>query len=183
MIINSSKLIIVFVDIQEKLTYKIFDYKKIIDYVLKVIDIAKSFKIPVVLTEQYPKGLGKTILKITESLNELDLKKIEKTTFSCQASNDFRKHLKRKKRSQVLICGIETHICILQTVHDLIKSKYNVFILDEATGSRKLIDKELGIKRLKQMGSSLINFEMLLFELIRDSKNPNFKNLSKLIDK
>ena len=72
MIINSSKLIIVFVDIQEKLTYKIFDYKKIIDYVLKVIDIAKSFKIPVVLTEQYPKGLGKTILKITESLNELD---------------------------------------------------------------------------------------------------------------
>jgi len=97
MIIDPSKLIIVFVDIQEKLVHKIFDNKKIIEYVLKVIEIAKSLKIPVIVTEQYPKGLGNTILKITENLKKLDFKKVEKTTFSCQACDTFKKYLKKKK--------------------------------------------------------------------------------------
>ena len=152
MLIDSSKICLLVVDIQERLIDSIFNSKKIITYTSRAIDIFTSLGIPVIFTEQYPKGLGPTVKELNEKLFQIGAKKIIKTTFSCCGSEEFQSYIKTLKKEQILVCGIETHICVLQTVFGLIDSKYNVFILEESTGSRKKQDKELAIKRIANKG-------------------------------
>ncbi len=182
MLLDPSKCSLLIVDVQEKLFKKIFNYKSIESYIDNAIYIFSTLKLPIVYSEQYPKGLGTTVKKIKERLSSTPSTKFEKTEFSCfsekKEANKAKKFIKTK---QVVVCGIETHICVLQTVLDLKKLGYEVFVINEAIGSRKKEDKELAIKRLYQTGVYVINFEMLLFELIRDSKHKNFKELSKIL--
>ena len=105
-------------------------------------------------------------------------KKIEKTTFSAFDNEDFKNFLTQINKKQVILLGIESHICVLQTTIDLLESAKQVYIVEECIGSRKLGDANISIKRMLKSGASLINFEMIFFELIRDSKNQFFKKLS-----
>ena len=135
-----------------------------------------------VLSEQYPKGLGKTIPSIISELKSNPIETLEKTTFSCFPSNSNLNNLDNFiKTKQIILVGIETHICVLQTALDLKKSGYDVYLVKEGVGSRKKSDTELAIMRMTQANVKVINFEMMLFELIKDSNNIHFKDLSKLV--
>ena len=183
MLIDRNDSLLLLIDIQEKLIKKIFESEKIINYSKNLIELFAILKLPVIYSEQYPKGLGQTIDLIEEELKKIEAIKIEKTTFSCILNKNEREIRKLFHKNQVIICGIETHICVLQTAIDLYNKGYEVFVIDEAVGSRNEKHKNLAFDRLRKMGISLINFEMLIFELIRDSKDENFSAFLKYITK
>ena len=171
------------VDFQEKLIGKILKHNQILKVSYSIVEIFSQLNLPIIYSEQYPKGLGSTVEPLKTKLREIKADKIEKTSFSCLGSlND--KELKSKfNKKQIVICGIEAHICILQTSLDLINRGFDVFLVKESVGSRNFDDMNDGLKRMEISGVTLINFEMLLFELIRDSKSPDFKPLSRFIKK
>ena len=171
------------VDFQEKLIDKISDYKKIIAVTESVIDVFIHLKLPIIFSEQYPKGLGSTINPLKNKLEEYKSNKIEKTSFSCLGSLSENEIKNKFFKKQVMICGIEAHICVLQTALDLVEKGFEVFIVNESIGSRHVDHKNDAIQRMMQNGVSLINFEMFIFELIRDSKSKDFKSLSRFIKK
>ena len=142
--INAKECCLLLIDIQEKLIPAIFNKDEVIQNAVNSIDIAVKLNIPIILTEQYPKGLGQTL-----------------------------------KKKQVIVVGIESHICVLQTSLDLKNNDYEVFIIDGGVGSRTLKDHDLGLRRMLSAKIHLTNIEMLIFELVRDSKHELFKYFSK----
>ena len=182
MLIDSSKASLLLIDVQTKLFPKILYAQRLKNSILDCLEVFYTLNVPIFFSEQYPKGLGFTIDKVLEKLLSSKAYKFEKTSFSCFPNSletcDAGKILKTK---QVILIGIETHICVLQTAMDLKEKGYEVFIISEAVGSRKTYDKELAIKRMINNGIHVITFEMMLFELLRDSSNKHFKNLSSLI--
>ena len=179
MLLDSSSSSLLIVDVQEKLFKKISEFKELENFILTTIKICSKLEIPIVLSEQYPKGLGKTIPSIINELKSYPIKTLEKTTFSCFPSNSNLNNFIETK--QIILVGIETHICILQTALDLKESGYNVYVVKEGVGSRNINDKELAIKRMMQANVEIISVEMMLFELIKNSNNIHFKELSKLV--
>ena len=174
--INNCCLLII--DLQEKLLPHIFNKEKIKYHSNKLVEFFLELNVPIVYTEQYPKGLGSTVNCLKKKLTENNSKKIEKTTFSAYENEDFKKFLIQTNKQQVIVLGIESHICVLQTTIDLLENDKQVYIVDECIGSRRLGDVKIGVERMLKNGASLINFEMVFFELIRDSKNQFFKKLS-----
>ena len=181
MLIDESKLLCFVIDIQEKLFPRIFDNQSILSNVKTYLQIINSMNLPLILTEQYPKGLGKTIDVIESNINTKNFFKFEKTSFSCIGSKNIKDQVSSLGKKQILLCGIETHICVLQTAFDLVKIGYHVFILDECVGSRNKAAKKIGLSRMKKFGCTVLTLEMLAFELVKSSAHPNFKNISGLI--
>ncbi len=179
MLLDPSSSSLLIVDVQEKLFKKISEFEELEKFILDAIQICSKLEIPIILSEQYPKGLGKTIPSIINELKSYPIKTLEKTTFSCFSSNSNLNNFIETK--QIILVGIETHICILQTALDLKELGYNVYIVKEGVGSRSKNDKELAINRLMQANVQIISFEMMLFELVKDSNNIHFKELSKLV--
>lgn len=180
MLFKPAESCLLIIDVQQKLLNKIRKKSLVLKTILKIIEIFKTFDKPIFVSEQYPKGLGKTVKKI---LNRLPLNyfNFEKTVFSCLKSTTFMKHLKKSKVKTIVICGIESHICILQTAIDLKQSGYEPFVVIEGINSRHANDKKQALKRMEREKINLVTFEMLLFEFIEDSKNPDFKKIVKLI--
>tara|TARA_B100000401_G_C52548036_1_gene597079 strand:- start:140 stop:691 length:552 start_codon:yes stop_codon:yes gene_type:complete len=174
--INNCCLLII--DLQEKLLSHIFNKEKIKYHSNKLVELFVELRVPIIYTEQYPNGLGSTVNCLKKKLRENNSKRIEKTTFSAYENEDLKNFLTQIKKQQVILIGIESHICVLQTAIDLLENDRQVYIVDECVGSRKLGDAKMGVERMLKKGSSLINFEMVFFELIRDSKNQFFKKLS-----
>ena len=174
--INNCCLLII--DLQEKLLPHIFNKEQIKHNSNKLVELFVELNIPIIYTEQYPKGLGSTVNCLKKKLKDNNSKKIEKTTFSAFDNEDFKNFLTQINKKQVILLGIESHICVLQTTIDLLENAKQVYIVEECIGSRKLGDANTSIKRMLKSGASLINFEMIFFELIRDSKNQFFKKLS-----
>ena len=177
--IKTEECCLLLIDIQEKLIPLISNKDDVVDTSLDLIDIASNLKIPIILTEQYPKGLGNTKKIIKDSLIGKDFFMIEKTCFSCFDSIDFKKQLSSLGKKQIIIAGIESHICVMQTVLDLQANGYEIFLVEKAIGSRKNSDHMLGLNRMMNLKVCLTNIEMLIFELVRDSKHTLFKYFSK----
>ena len=177
--LNTDNCCLLIIDLQEKLLPHIFNKEKIKYHSNRLVELFSELNIPIIYSEQYPNGLGSTINSLKKKLIDNNSKKIEKTTFSVFENDDFRKFLTKINKRQVIILGIESHICVLQTTIDLLENNIKVYIVDECVGSRKLGDSNMGINRMLNNGASLINLEMIFFELIRDSKNQFFKKLSK----
>ena len=176
---NSSRLLI---DVQTKLFPKIFEAKRLEHFILDCLEVFNTLDIPIFFSEQYPKGLGFTVDKVLKKLLSYKAYKFEKTSFSCFPTSSEPSNANQLfKCKQVILIGIETHICVLQTAMDLKEKGYEVFVIYEAVGSRKIYDKEFAIKRMNNVGIQIITFEMMLFELLGDSKNKHFKSLSSLI--
>lgn len=179
MLVNLSDCLLLVVDVQVKLIEKIYKKDSLVTNIRKIVDVFNALSLPIIFTEQYPKGLGRTTELI---IKDQDLHMIiDKTTFSCFANNEFRKLLNTYRKKQIVICGIETHICILQTALDLKKNKNQVFILADSVSSRNKESHELALSRFNLNAISVLNTEMLIFELLRDSKHSNFRELSSLI--
>ena len=182
MLIDSSNSSLLLIDVQTKLFPKILDAQVLEKSILDCLEVFYTLNVPIFFSEQYPKGLGFTTDKLLEKLLSYKAYKFEKTSFSCfpdtSAPCNAGKVLKTK---QIVLIGIETHICVLQTAMDLKEKGYEVFIVSDAVGSRKNHEKELAINRMINNRIQVITFEMMLFELLRDSKNNHFKSLSSLI--
>jgi len=141
---------------------------------------AKTLNVPVIVTEQYPKGLGHTAKEILEVLPP-SIEIFEKTAFSSCGAQQFLSKLQEKEIKQVMVTGIEAHICVNQTVHDLLASGFQVHLLTDCINSRKKSDRETALRKMQSSGAILSSVEMALFELMRDAKHEKFKAIQGLI--
>ena len=171
--------IAVCVDIQEKFTDIIYKFDKVLYNSQILIDGLNILQVPIIVTEQYPRGLGCTISEIKKHLNEYH--PIEKLAFSCCGSDEFCDALKKCGKKNVIVFGIETHVCVLQTVLDLIEMEYQPVLIEDCVSSRKESDRNTAINRMRQEGAIITSYESILFELSRVAGTEKFKQISKLV--
>jgi len=178
--VDNSCLIII--DVQAKLSSAIPE--KVISRLRKSTDIllnaANQLNVPVIATAQYPKGLGPIEEFITNKLTDSS-KSFEKTRFSCLGADKLPEHLNQINKKQIILTGIETHICVLQSAIEFLAEGYDVFVVTDAIASRQSTSYEIAVSRLNQAGCVLLNTESVLFEWLRDASHSEFKSLSKLI--
>jgi nicotinamidase-related amidase len=165
------------IDVQEKLIPFIKDADQVVRNIGFLLDGAKLLDVPVQVTEQYPKGLGKTIPELAARLPPAP----DKVSFSCCAIPEVVRTLQQDGRTKVLLCGIETHVCVMQTALDLLALDFRVFAAVDAVGSRYSIDHELALRRLERAGGVLTTVETAVFEWTGGAHHPQFKAVSKLI--
>lgn len=177
MLLDINDSIMMLIDVQEKLVPLIFNKDQLLNRCEWLIKLAHTMHVPLLVTEQYPKGLGPTVAALKSSVSQQDC--IEKLYFSCLQEPKLVKRLHECKRNQIIIFGMETHVCVLQSALDMKNAGYDVFVVVDAVGSRKEIDQKYALKRMKQEGVHLITAEMIFFEWLRHSNHPNFKDLSK----
>ncbi|HSC34537.1 MAG TPA: hydrolase [Thermodesulfobacteriota bacterium] len=173
---------LVVVDMQEKLMSAMPDTESgvAVKNVKILLEAAKVLDIPVHVTEQYPKGLGPTIGEIKESAGE-GFHPVEKLVFSCARSPEFMDALKDHGRSSVILCGVETHVCVLQTAIDLVNDGYRVYVPADAVVSRKEIDWKMAIDLMDKAGAVIGTTEAFLFQLLERAGTDEFKQISKLV--
>lgn len=168
------------IDCQEKLFPYVENSCAIGQVMQKAIRGFQILKLPIYVTEQYPKGLGKTVA-ILKGLLGAHQAYLEKTAFSCLASEDVKDVLLKAPIRQWVVIGIEAHVCVLQTVKDLIENGRQVTVLNDAIGSRSIYDFSTSIAEMRDAGARISSTETVLFELLRDSKALEFKEISELI--
>ena len=177
--LTTDNTVLVVIDFQERLFPVMHDKEKLLRNVVKLIKGVKVLEIPVVLTEQYPKGLGPTIPEIKELLP--DIKPIEKVCFNCCDEESFCKSLESLKRRQVLIAGIEAHICVYQTAITLSRAGYEVQVVGDCVSSREPENKLVSLFKMGAAGISPTTTEMALFELLKVAKGDKFKQISNIV--
>lgn len=179
-IIVPGQTVLVVVDHQEGFRGIIPDFEDIAAAISRAVRGFNLLGLPVVVTEQYPKGLGHTAGEITQVLkNETPV--VEKTAFSSCGASSFIDHLQLSKAESVVLCGIETHICVNQTAHDLLERGFRVHLLIDAVGSRFEINKKAGLRKMFASGVTPSSVEMALFELMRDSRHEKFREIQAII--
>ena len=171
--------VLVIVDMQERIIPKISDQQTIISNIVILIKSARILNIPIIITEQYPKGVGQTIHGIKDLI--VPWQPIEKICFSCFGNNNFSKKLKELKRDNLILCGIESHVCIMQTALDGLKANYSVFFVKDSISSRTKNNKETGFERMTQAGAIPVSTEMIVFELLREAGTDKFKQIVGMI--
>jgi nicotinamidase-related amidase len=171
--------VLVVIDVQEKLIPLIPAFDQIIWNIGRLIDGAKLLEVPVLGTEQYPRGLGATVGELASRTGAL----CSKLAFSCCQCDEFWQQLTgaHAARHKVLLCGIETHVCVQQTALDLMAAGYRVFLATDAMGTRFEIDHTVGLRRMDSSGATLTTTEAALFELCERAGSPEFKQLSALV--
>ena len=181
-IADSHNSVLMVIDIQEKLTTAM--PKGVRDRVIEQVEVlltaAEALSVPVLVTEQYPRGLGHTEAALRNKLPP-DSPVIEKTQFSSAQVEAVTDALQGMKRKQIFLAGMETHICVLQTALDLLKQGYEVYVIEDAVSSRAKGNQFNALQRLRLAGAVITNVESLLFEWLGDASHPEFKNLAKLI--
>lgn len=170
---------LVIIDIQEKLFPLVAEKKKVLRNLRKIIQFAKIINMPIILTEQYPKGLGQTIPEIKELLP--DIEPIEKIEFNSFHSKKFREAVESLGVKTLIIAGIEAHVCISQTSIEGVNNGYRVCVLSDAVSSRYPEDKEVALERMMQSGVIIASTEMVMFELLRKAGTREFKEVLEII--
>jgi nicotinamidase-related amidase len=178
-ILTPENACLVIVDVQERLWPVISDKERVAEKCATLLQGAALLRVPAIVTEQYPKGLGPTIPTVAEHLGDAAV--IEKTAFSCWGEEAFRTKLQETGRREIILAGMETHVCVLQTVLDLLAAGRSVHLVADAVGSRNLRDYEVALRRMEQAGALPATTEMVLFQLLRDARAPEFKAVQKLI--
>lgn len=173
------KTVLLIIDIQERILPVIKNYQVVLDNTLKLIKGFKVLGLPIYYTEQYPKGLGTTHHTIVEELG--GLKPFDKMSFSCSGAGELFNEFKKKNLSQVVVCGIESHVCVQQTVLDLIENGIQVNLAADAVSSRKEIDYVTALDRMRNHGTEVTTTESILFELLNVCGTPQFKEVSKIV--
>jgi len=166
------------IDVQEKIIRAIFNKDSITKNIKKLIDAYQILEENIFVSEQNPFKLGATI---PELLPQNVFKKIEKMEFSLANIKEFLKELKNKKVTNLIVCGIETHICIQQTVLDCVKKGFEVIIVSDAMSSRNRVDHEIALKRMVQQGAILTTTESIIFELCKTADRKEFKEIRNII--
>lgn len=179
-ILNIEDSVVMIIDVQEKLLNAVFNKASLEKKATTLANTAKILEIPVIVTEQYPKGLGATVESLKEALPE-NTQYFEKTAFSALENNDVLEALKNSGKKQVVIFGIETHICVSQTTNALIQEGFEVSVIRDACGSRSELEYLAGLERMKDNGAHVLTTEIALFEWLKGAKHPKFKEVQMLI--
>ena len=166
------------IDVQEKIIKAVFNKDSITKNIKKLIDAYQILEENIIVSEQNPFKLGATI---AELLPKNGFKKIEKMEFSLANIKDFSKELKNKKITKLIVCGIETHICIQQTVLDCLKKGFEVILVSDAMSSRNRVDHEISLQRMIQKGAILTTTESIIFELCKTADRKEFKEIRNII--
>ena len=170
--------VLLVIDIQDRLVPAMKYGEQVIRNTNTVISIAKNLGVPIIVTEQYPKGLGKTVTELSDNLEEAVT--YEKVTFSA-CTPEVTSALKGLERKKIIITGMETHVCIFQTVRDLLAMGYQVFVVGDAVCSRTKENHLNGLSLLTSMGAVVTNTETVFFDLMKEAGTNLFRELFKLI--
>ncbi len=171
---------LVVIDVQERLFPHIYQNDFLEKNLTNLIKGMRVLDLPILYTQQYTKGLGETIFSIKD-LYVWEFQPIEKMAFSCVDEINFVQELGKLNKKNIIIAGIETHVCVQQTAIDLKSLSYNVMVVEDCVSSRKINDKNTAIKRLTQEGVFIGSYESILLELCRESGTDTFKEISKII--
>lgn len=169
------------IDLQEKFAPVIKDWNSVLAASIRLVRFFHLLRAPIVVTEQYPKGLGVTVPELREALSAQAWAPVVKTSFSCCGTAELRSVLEAKGSRQWLLCGIEAHVCVQQTAFDLLEQGCEVFLAADAIGSQRPSDRETALSRMARDGVHLSTSESLIFEIMRDAKHPLFKSASALV--
>ena len=177
---GNSQLVII--DVQEKLAATIAP--QVLDRMVTgcalLLDAALSLEVPAILTEQYPQGLGTTIAAIASHL-PAGVHAIDKTCFSCAGADDFRRAIGTEGRNQVVLAGMESHVCVLQTAMELREQGREVFVVEDAVCARSELNHRNALTRLREAGVVISNVESVIFEWLRDARHAHFRQISALL--
>jgi nicotinamidase-related amidase len=174
--LDRDRAVLVVVDVQEAFRKALTDFDEIARASGVLVEGAAELGIPIVVTEQYPKGLGATVPEVAERLPE-GVEPVEKVRFSATEAEGFG----LDGRDQALVCGIETHVCVNQTVLDLLDQGVETHVVADAVGSRTAANRELGLHKMERAGATLTSVETALFELLGGSDAPEFKQVQGLV--
>jgi nicotinamidase-related amidase len=177
--LKPENIILAIIDVQEKLAKHMYGREALFVSLQKLIKGARVLEIPILWLEQNPDGLGPTIPEVAALLS--GLQPIAKRCFSGCGSDRFVQELRASSRKQVLLAGIETHVCVYQTACDLAASGYQVEVVSDAVSSRTVENKEIGLHKIQQVGAGLTSVETVLFELVRVAEGPAFKEILAIV--
>ena len=177
--ITQDNCALLIVDIQGQLAEMMDDYQNFIKQTIALVKMAKILSLPIVWLEQYPQGLGKTVPQLAELLS--DIEPLEKFTFSGLGTQTIKEQISNSTRSHWLVCGIEAHICVYQSVRDMLNLGYKVEIVSDCIRSRDPKNRAMAIERMISQGAQQTSFEMCAYELMQSAKNPAFKQLLPIV--
>ena len=169
----------VVIDIQERLLPHIHEWEGTLQNCLKLIEGLQILSVPILATQQYTKGLGPTVPSVIQKFSEFHY--IEKVSFSCFEEPVFAEQILKMGIPNIILCGIESHVCVLQTCIDLLKVGYIPVVVEDCISSRKPNDKLIAIERMRQEGAIITTMESLLFELTRRAGSDLFKKISGIV--
>jgi len=178
-LIDADTSCLLVIDIQAKLNPVMFDPLRVPEGAAKLLLGASIIGVPAVVTEQYSKGVGPTVDDLQDFMPEGS--PMEKNTFSCMADDAFTARFRALGKTQVVVAGIEAHVCVLQTCLQLIAEGVQVFVVEDATASRTVENHRAGLERIRHAGGHIVTVEMVLFEWLKRSGTPEFKQISQLI--
>ena len=167
------------VDMQEGFREVIADFEEVANQIARLVRAVDMLDVPIVWCEQYPKGLGRTAPSIQEALGE-SRHPIEKKCFSGCGLPDVELALRGSGARSVLVCGIEAHICVSQSVHDLLALGFQVHVVEDAVTSRRPLDREIGLRKMAGSGAVPCTVEMAVFEMLQTADHPSFREIQKL---
>lgn len=176
--LNPQTTALLVIDVQGNLARSVDSSEQLIANIRRCILAANILNVPIIWIEQYPQGLGETVPEIAELLSQQVL---TKTTFSCCGSDQVMDELSRLDRKQLLVCGIETHVCVYQSVAELLQRGYQVELITDAVSSRTIQNRELGINKMTSLGAGITSTEMAIFELTGDSAADCFRDILPLV--
>jgi len=176
---NMDDTVLVIIDVQEKLFRFMNEKEILVKNLQKLVKGALILEIPIILTEQYPNGLGLTIAEVAELMPTVN--RIPKFSFSCCGEERFLQEVHTLNRKQIIIAGIEIHVCVYQTAADLVSLGYQVQVVADCVSSRASFNTTIALERLKSEGVILTSTEMVIFELLKTAENAKFKEFQRII--
>lgn len=177
-LLNPEETTLLVIDVQERLMPVIHNGTQVFEQVNRLLRGAEILKVRTVVTEQYPKGLGNTCAEV--QLPD-DVRIIQKMCFSCLQSDPVLQQLRETGTRSLILCGVESHICVLKTALDALQAGYEVHVVADAVSSRAESSKKLALERMRQSGAFIVNTEMVLFQLMNEAGTEAFKAVSRLI--
>lgn len=188
--IEKNDAILVAIDFQEKLLPAMKNADELEETVIKLIQGCRVLGVPVIVTQQYTKGLGETTAPIRAALTEelfegyvpaASFTPIEKTDFSAMKVEEFKEALKAEGKNTVILCGIEAHICVQQTCIELLEAGYDVFVINDCISSRSSSNKKYSVRRMSEAGAICTTYESALYEMLGGAKEAGFKQISRIV--
>ena len=177
--LDAPRAILVVVDMQEKFRDLIHGMEQVVAGTSRLIEFCQAMDIPIVVTEHYPRGLGVTIPEIRKLIKPFEC--IEKIHFSCAGNQEFNETVRKIGGDQIILCGIETHVCIYQTAFDLLRQGKQVAVAVDAVSSCSAADRDIGLKRMSELGVQSMGVQMLMFEILRKAGTEQFKKVAPLL--
>jgi nicotinamidase-related amidase len=177
-LINREDTALLVIDVQERLMPVIHNNQQVFEQVNRLIRGAQILRVSTIVTEQYPKGLGHTCAEVQVPD---DASVIQKISFSCLLSEPVKFKLQEQSIHSLILCGVESHICVLKTALEALKLGYQVHVVADAVSSRTESSKKLALDRMRQSGAFIVNTEMILFQLMQEAGTEEFKAISQLI--